>query len=47
MTDMLDRETIKAEIREAFASLEYPGDWCLRGSNEGQDRNPVLQPLPN
>jgi hypothetical protein len=37
MTDMLDRDTIKTEIREAFAALDYPGDWCLRGSNEGEE----------
>lgn len=24
-------------IRKAFAGVEYPGDWCLRGSNEGDE----------
>ena len=27
----------KAKIRRAFANVEYPGDWCLRGSNEGEE----------
>jgi hypothetical protein len=26
-----------AQIRSAFAAAEYPGDWCLRGSNEGEE----------
>lgn len=34
---MLDREQLKSKIREAFAATEYPGDWCLRGSNEGDE----------
>jgi hypothetical protein len=28
---------VKAKIRSAFASVEYPGDWCLRDSNEGEE----------
>ena len=28
---------LEERIREAFASVEYPGDWCLRGSNEGEE----------
>lgn len=31
---MPDREAIVAQIAKAFAAVEYPGDWCLRGSNE-------------
>jgi Family of unknown function (DUF6714) len=34
---MSDKERVKAHIREAFARIEYPGDWCLRGSNEGDE----------
>jgi len=25
------------QIRKAFENVEYPGDWCLRGSNEGNE----------
>lgn len=25
------------QIRDAFAAVTYPGDWCLRGSNEGTE----------
>lgn len=32
-----DAEAVKAEILGAFAHVEYPGDWCLRGSNEGDE----------
>src|SRR5688500_13893889 len=32
-----DRERIKALIRSAFASVERPGNWALRGSNEGDE----------
>ena len=34
---MADKETIKLQIRSAFAHVEYPGDWCLRGSDEGDE----------
>ncbi len=34
---MLNREAVKAQIRDAFAQVEYPGDWCLRDSNEGDE----------
>ena len=34
---MHDKEHIKALIRNAFAATEYPGDWCLRGSSEGEE----------
>ena len=34
---MPDKETVKEQIRAAFAHSEYPGDWCLRGSNEGDE----------
>lgn len=30
-------ETVEAKIVSAFATVEYPGDWCLRGSNEGDE----------
>src|SRR6266436_2057798 len=30
-------EETKGVIREAFARVQYPGDWCLRGSNEGEE----------
>ena len=26
-----------AQIEEAFGSVTYPGDWCLRDSNEGEE----------
>jgi hypothetical protein len=31
------QETVKEQIRCAFVAAEYPGDWCLRGSNEGDE----------
>ncbi len=34
---MADPATLKAAIRNAFAGVEFPGDWCLRGSNEGDE----------
>jgi len=34
---MVDREALAAQIAKAFAPVEYPGDWCLRGSNEGDE----------
>jgi hypothetical protein len=34
----LDRTSaVKNAIRSAFSKVEYPGDWCLRGSNEGDE----------
>jgi hypothetical protein len=33
----VDAEAVKAKIRAAFAGVEFPGDWCLRGSNEGDE----------
>ena len=30
-----DPSAVKARIREAFAAVEYPGDWCLIASREG------------
>ena len=30
-------EEVKVAIRSAFAAVEYPGDWCLRGSSEGNE----------
>jgi len=32
-----DTDTLKRQITAAFAGVEYPGDWCLRGSNEGEE----------
>lgn len=34
---MLDSEAVKSQIRKAFANVEFAGDWCLRGSNEGDE----------
>ena len=34
---MSDTDAIKTMIRDAFRGIEYPGDWCLRGSNEGDE----------
>ncbi|MBD1850892.1 DUF6714 family protein [Leptolyngbya sp. FACHB-711] len=34
---MQNTEKVKAQIRAAFAQVEYPGDWCLRRSNEGDE----------
>lgn len=34
---MLDAESLKAAIRAAFAEVEFPGDWCLRDSDEGEE----------
>jgi hypothetical protein len=30
-------EETKQLVREAFANVRYPGDWCLRGSSEGDE----------
>jgi hypothetical protein len=30
-------EQVKAQIRSAFAQVEYPGDWCLKNSSEGTE----------
>ena len=34
---MSEQERVKEQIRVAFADVDYPGDWCLRGSNEGDE----------
>ena len=34
---MADREAVKALIQTTFAHVQYPGDWCLRGGNEGDE----------
>lgn len=34
---MVDAEILKSQIHAAFEDVEYPGDWCLRGSNEGTE----------
>lgn len=34
---MQNRETIKSQITAAFADVPFPGDGCLRGSNEGDE----------
>lgn len=31
----MNKEDLKSKIREAFAAGVYPGDWCLKGSTEG------------
>lgn len=33
----MDADEAKSMIQAAFATAEYPGDWCLRGSNEGDE----------
>lgn len=35
--NVVDAEGLKAMIRAAFSGVEYSGDWCLRGSNEGEE----------
>jgi len=32
-----NKEQITEQIRTAFAAVEYPGDWCLCDSNEGDE----------
>ena len=34
---MHDKEAVATQIAQAFATVEYPGDWCLRASNEGDE----------
>jgi hypothetical protein len=34
---MINKNDLKQNIRDAFAEIKYPGDWCLRGSNEGEE----------
>lgn len=34
---MLDKEALKAQIREAFSPVEPPPPWCLRNSSEGDE----------
>ena len=34
---MQDIEALATQIATAFAAVEYPGDWCLRDSNEGDE----------
>jgi hypothetical protein len=34
---MANTEQVKAQIRAAFAQVEYPGDWCLKNSGEGTE----------
>lgn len=33
----MEREQVKALILEAFASVERPGNWALRSSDEGEE----------
>lgn len=33
----MDRDSLKSEIAQAFSSVTYPGDWCLKGSTEGEE----------
>lgn len=34
---MKDLRSVEAMIREAFADVSYPGDWCLTNSREGTE----------
>jgi hypothetical protein len=34
---MTPSSNLSDKISRAFRSVEYPGDWCLRGSNEGDE----------
>jgi hypothetical protein len=34
---MEEKEVVAAQIASAFAAVQYPGDWCLRGSDEGEE----------
>ena len=33
----MDKNEITSMIEEAFKGVEYPGDWCLKGSDEGDE----------
>ena len=37
MMETETRDHLKTTVRLAFADVEYPGDWCLIGSNEGEE----------
>jgi hypothetical protein len=43
---MLDREAVIEQIVSAFSGTTYPGDWCLRGGNEGDEPYLVEQAFP-
>ncbi|HJS06410.1 MAG TPA: hypothetical protein VJ809_02090, partial [Pirellulales bacterium] len=34
---MTTLELVRAEIEQAFSAVAYPGDWCLKNSNEGTE----------
>jgi hypothetical protein len=34
---MSDLESLKAKIRAAFDGVQFPGDWCLAASREGDE----------
>jgi uncharacterized protein DUF6714 len=34
---MINLASVKAEIEKAFAGVEFPGDWCLINSREGNE----------
>jgi hypothetical protein len=34
---MLNVQGVIEQIDAAFAAVKYPGDWCLRGGNEGDE----------
>lgn len=34
---MNEADRVIAQVEKAFAAVEYPGDWCLRDSNEGEE----------
>lgn len=33
----MDTNLLKSEIAKAFSNVIYPGDWCLKGSTEGEE----------
>ena len=33
----MEKKELKSLISKAFAANEYPGDWCLKGSTEGDE----------
>lgn len=35
--EIVDKTALIEQIASAFATVEYPGDWCLIGSNEGSE----------
>ena len=33
----MNKEELIKKIKGSFQDIKYPGDWCLRGSNEGEE----------